>query len=123
MALTDYKFWYITRDDDGFIIKAAIRFFEGEESALDEPDHEGKLVSVSRYRRIKRLQKIDLTHLEDKFIKESNGNDAKLYNPTEFGSIKTNDELRLFLNNEIAKDQTRTVVSAQAELLDIGKVK
>lgn len=123
MALTDYKFWYITRNDSGFITKAAIRFWEGEESLLDEVDLDGNSTPVLRYRRSKRLQKADLTYLEDKFEKESNGNDVKIYHPSEFGSIKTDDELRLFLNNEIDKDTTRTVVNAQIELLDIGKVK
>lgn len=30
MKLTDYKFWFIRRDDNGFITEVAVRFYEGE---------------------------------------------------------------------------------------------
>src|SRR3990167_3588837 len=105
MALTDYKFWFIRRDDDGFITEAAVRFYEGGFDA------EGTYV------RSKLLEKIDLKHLDKKFVKDSNGTDTKLYTQADFGSIKTDDELRTFLNSELAKDTKREPIKEQKWLL------
>jgi len=105
MALTDYKFWFIRRDDDGFITEAAVRFYEGGYDA------EGTYV------RSKLLEKIDLKHLDKKFVKDSNGTDTKLYTQADFGSIKTDDELRTFLNSELAKDTKREPIKEQKWLL------
>lgn len=110
---TDYKFWYITRDDDGFIIKCTIRFYEGDITTEDEPDGVGDFTPVTKYRRINRLQEADLSHLGTGFQKEQNGNDSKVYTSKDFGSIKTDDELRTFLNNQIKLDSTRTVIDEQ----------
>lgn len=110
---TDYKFWFITRDDDGYIVKCGIRFYEGEITTKDENDIDGNPVPVTRYRRSKLLTKTDLSYLNDSFVKDGKGQDAKLYTPAEFGEIKTDDELRTFLNNELAKDSTRTSIDEQ----------
>jgi len=101
MKKSNYKFWFIRRDDDGFIEEAAIRFYEGDYDA------EGKYV------RSRRLDKNDLKHLDKKFIKESSGVDAKFYTRIDFGQIKTDDELRAFLNKELAKDKTRKPIEEQ----------
>ena len=104
MARTDYKFWFIRRDDDGFIEEAAIRFYEG-----DYVLEGGKQV----YKRTKRLAPQDLKHLNKSFIGEANGNPATLYTYQDFGRIKTDDELRSFLNKEIGKDKARTPIDEQ----------
>jgi len=110
---TDYKFWFIRRDDDGFITEVAVRFYEGE-YATDE----GQQV----YTRTRRLQTLDdLKHLARivkgkpilKGVSESNGNMAVYYEPADFGRIKTDDELRVFLNKELAKDTTREPIEEQ----------
>jgi len=105
MALTDYKFWFIRRDDDGFITEAAVRFYEGDYDA------DGKYV------RSKLLGKIDLKHLDKKFVKDSAGVDTKSYTQADFGSIKTDDELCTFLNSELAKDTKREPIKEQKWLL------
>ena len=98
---TDYKFWYINRDDDGFITHCAVRFFEGEYDA------EGK------YKRIKRLQKESLKHLVGEFTKEATGDDCKLYTQANFSRIKTDEELCVFLNKELSKDKGREPIDEQ----------
>ena len=103
--LTDYKFWYIRRDDDGYITEAAIRFYEGE-VVMDGAE--------LTYRRTKRLSKADLAHFKDKaFIKEDSGKDARLYTQADFGRIKTDNELRLFLKGELLKDTDRSGIVRQ----------
>jgi hypothetical protein len=106
---TDYKFWYIKRDDDGYITEVAVRFYEG--------DYVNK-----KYIRTKRLQTInELGHLTKEVkgkkvlrgLVESNGNKAVFYEPADFGKIKTDDELRIFLNKEISKDKGREPVNEQ----------
>jgi len=105
---TDYKFWYIRRDDDGFITEAAVRFYEGH------------YVS-GEYVRTKRLPVAELTHLAKKvkdklgiqFLNETNQNEVVVYTQEDFGQIKTDDELRTFLNKEISKDKIRTVIPEQ----------
>lgn len=101
---TDYKFWYIKRDDDGFITEAAIRFYEGA-------------YVNDKYVRIKQLAQKDLKHLTQKFTKDVHGLDAKLYHPEDFGQIKTDEELAAFLNKEISKDKKRQVISQQKWLV------
>lgn len=109
--LTDYKFWFIRRDDDGFITEVAVRFYEGEIQIVD-----GKEV----YARIKRLSVAngELNHLADKLGKintrnETNSNEAIYYFPKDFGQIKTDDELCKFLNQQLAKDKTREPIKEQ----------
>jgi len=111
--LTDYKFWYIRRDDNGFIEEAAVRFYEGEVTTLPEKDIDGNVVHVTRYRRSKRLTKEDVPHIAEGFKKETSGGDAKIYTQSDFGNIKTDGELRLFLSGEIGGDVMRTVIDEQ----------
>lgn len=119
--LTDYKIWYIKRDDDIHISEVAVRFYEGEISTLPE-NVGGEVQDVTRYRRTKRLQTFDdLQYLAKdvggqmvlKGLKEENGNTAVVYLPEDFGVIKTDDELRLFLNKELAKDPSREPIDEQ----------
>jgi len=94
---TDYKFWYITRDDNGFIIKAGIRYYEGDITTENEKDLrtlENRL--VTRYRRLAKLR-------------------TEIYTTAELGQIKDDDELRVFINGELKKDKTRTPVNEQKE--------
>ena len=121
--LTDYKFWYIIRDDNGFIIEAAVNFSEGEMMDVEELDMlTEETVVNNRYVRTKRLGKLDMPHLSDKFKNDKEGYDSKVYLVEDFGQIKTNDELRVYLNGELKNDATRTPVEEQ-NTLDINKVK
>jgi len=81
MNFKDYKFWFIRRDNDGFIIEAAVRFYEGK--------YKDKV-----YIRTKKL-------------------DTKIYTDKDFGLIKTDDELRKFLNQQLAKIKGREAIPEQ----------
>jgi len=109
---TSYKFWYITRDDDGYITECAIRFYEGETSKKLEYVDIDRQEEVTRYRRVKRLNRADLSHFSV-FKKEANGNDTVVFNQSDFGSIKTDQELIAFLNVQLAKDGSRTPINEQ----------
>jgi hypothetical protein len=105
MKLTDYKFWFIRRDDDGFITEAAIRFYEGETI---------KSGKENVYIRNKRLEAKDLKHLSSlTYKKEIGGKDTVIYTPYNFGKIKTDNKLREFLNKELAKDKGRQPIKQQ----------
>ncbi len=109
MKKLEYKFWYIRRNDDGFITDCAIRFFEGEY------DSKGK------FSRTLRLQANDLKHFSKErggkkqlyYITEASGGDCVYYDSRDFGSIKTDSELCIFLNNEIKKDKGREPINEQ----------
>ena len=104
MNYKDYKFWFIRRDDNGFITEAGIRFFEGEYRDVEKTDiGTDEKTIVNEYRRINRLSKMQLNDIKPKMIKQANENEAVRYLPEDFGQIKTDDELRLFLNKQLAK--------------------
>lgn len=94
----DYKFWYIRRDDDGFITEAAIRFYEGEYRQVIHPITEKKTI---QYVRIKRLEKDKLKVLKGKVGRDRE--EIRIFTPIDFSQIKTDDELRKFLNKELNK--------------------
>ena len=56
--LTDYKFWYIKRSDNGFIEEATIRFYEGDLQVVQKT-RLGVTSSVISYVRSKRLDIVD----------------------------------------------------------------
>jgi len=109
----DYKFWYIHRDDDGYILDAGIRFYEGEYRKVQIENIKGEKEQVTQYIRTKRLTKNDLQDLGEEFTKEFNNTDAKIYYPSDFGKIKTDDELREFLDKELAKIKGREAINEQ----------
>ena len=113
---TDYKFWYITRDDSGFITECAVRFHEGDISTLSETDALLGSRLVTRYRRNAQLQKTDLSYLskpDSEFVKDSQQKDAVIYTQKDFGQIKDQKDLEIFMNKKIAQDPLRTVIDEQ----------
>ncbi len=120
--LTDYKFWYITRQDDVHISECAVIFREGKIKDVAVYDEKMKKVGTEkRYVVSKELKKNDIKHVKGKF-KVRNGKDFKVYTTEDFGEITTNDELRVFVNSELMKIEGRTPIEAQ-NTLDINKVK
>jgi len=114
MKLTDYKFWFIRRDDAGYIEEAAVRFYEGKIQKVKQKDKKtGEEKEIDHYIRTKRLTDNDLSHLGGGFIVDSLGNKAKRYTPADFGWIKEDEELRQFLNKELAKDKQRVAIKEQ----------
>ena len=110
-TLVDYKFWYVTRDDNRFITECAVRFYSGEESAKLEHDLDGVEKSVTRYRRSKRLQGAELPAKAKK--KDASGRDTVVYTPEDFGRISTDGQLRTFLKGEIGKFSGRSPIKEQ----------
>ena len=120
-----YKFWYITKDTNtGFIIEASVRFYEGEDMEVEvqNPVTKEKKNEV-KYVRTKRLEPKDIPELGGSFKSESDSSLARVYTSEDFGQIKTEDELRLFVNREMAKHKDRSSQKDQAEVNDIRKVK
>lgn len=107
---TDYKFWYIKRDDDIHISECAVRFSEGEyQDIKDSETNEIKSV----YIRVKRLGKNDLQHLKNikTIIKENE--DVFIFTEKDFGIISADDELCNFLNEQLSKDKKRLPIEEQ----------
>jgi hypothetical protein len=92
--LIEYKFWYINRDDDGFIDRAAIRFFSDD-------------ASTGAYQRTSQFTLDELRAIfptED--IQAAFGDPARLavvFTPEQFGVIKTDQELARFATAQLAK--------------------
>lgn len=111
---TDYKFWYIKREDNVHITECAVRFYEGEVTTENELDILGNPQPVTRYRRTKQLKKVHQPHFKKiKTVKDAGGNDVLLFTEENFGIIKTNDELRLFLNGQLKNDKSRSPIDEQ----------
>ena len=114
MKETDYKFWYIRRDSDGYIMEAAIRFYEGEVNTKNEEGVDGNMVAVTRYRRSKKLKPSDLPHLSGReTVKDSAGNDVPLYTNSDFGRIHRDKQLTKYLDKELRKDSSRKPIKEQ----------
>jgi hypothetical protein len=115
--LTSYKFWYILRNDNGFITEAAVRFYEGEFTTLPEKKAQlgGGFIdeNVTRFRYKDRLTKDQIAYLGVATKKELSGKDCAIFTLAHFGKIKTDIELTKFLNKQIAKDTERTPVDKQ----------
>jgi len=116
---TDYKFWYIKRDDNGYIRNVAVRLYEGDYQNKQVEDENGNLVTKSVYTRTKRLESFDdLKHLAKKNkirgVTENSGKFCMYYDTSDFGdNIKTDEELITFLNGEIKKDKLRDAINEQ----------
>jgi hypothetical protein len=90
-----YKFTYIKREDDVHISEALVRFYEGDFRLVDKFDSFAtKVDSVSQYVPTKKLEE-------------------KIYTDKDFGIISDTDELRVFLNDILSKDKTRTPIAEQ----------
>ena len=119
-----YKFWYITRGDDVHISEAAVRFYEGDDMDVKVKNLDtGKDKMEKQYVRTKRLGPNDIPELDGAFRQESDGSYCRVYTSKDFGTITSDDELRLFLNKEMAKHKGRTPQKDQAETTDVTKVK
>lgn len=107
---TDYKYWYIRRDDDVHISECAVRFFEGDVTTENEFDKLEGNRPVARFRRTKRLSKVEMPHFEEKKVKiEKGGSETIIFTDKDFGKISTDEELNAFIDTQIAKDADREV--------------
>lgn len=101
---TSYKIAWILRIDEVHIDKCLVVFFEGEVTTINEKDAIiNEILPVTRYRPSAIVKQV-------------------IYTSNDFGVISSTDELRIFLNKELAKDKTRTPVDEQT-IFDITKVK
>lgn len=116
---TSYKFWYVSKNDDGFIDEVAVRFFEGilvTNVVQFEDPTTGEVSSreVEEYQRTKRLSKKDLPHIKNEAVVEENGNECILYTDSDFGKTKDLDDVILFLNSELLRDKKRQAEDTQS---------
>ena len=84
----NFKFAYIKRNDDGRIVEAAIRYFEGE---FIKHSKSKKLTFI----RNKRL------NVRGNSAQDANGHSIHIYDKDNFGEIYTDDELRLFCQSKM----------------------
>lgn len=108
---TDYKFSHISRRDNG-TMEVKVRFYEGEVSTLDEEDMDGRLVPVTRYRR-SALVKRPLTHFASLDGVSSRLIDDGNAGVLTFNRHLTDDQLRVVMNDVLAKDLTRIAIDEQ----------
>ena len=112
---TQYKFRWIMRDDDGVIEAAQIAFYEGTyrpNVPFIDPISGKVIVTQNLFDISKKLTRRDLWHLKSMLF-DPRDNAEVLYLPKDFGRISTDDELRKFLNGEIAKDVDRKPIPEQ----------
>lgn len=103
---TDYKFWYITRDDDVFISEAGVIFREGETYEVD---------GIEMFNVNKKLKKEDLKHIKKAKTRTMiDGTEAIVFIKEDFGEIKTDDEFRAFVNSILIKDKDREAIDVQS---------
>jgi hypothetical protein len=119
---TSYKFNWITRDDKGYIIKASVRFLEGEYKDVQFQDFRGATTTKNMYVPTAVLETTQLKGWKGTPSKDIYGTSTVEYDTNDFGKIKTDDEFRAFVNSELIKDTKRTPVPAQAET-DVEKLK
>lgn len=117
---TNYKFWYIKRDDDIHIDEVAVRFFEGdiitqEERIFNEVIKEFIFKMVTKYKMFRRLQILDLPHEAGRELKNDSGGDCLIYTFKDFGITSDLDDVRVFLNGILNKDKMRDPENAQKE--------
>jgi len=117
---TSYKFWYVHKSDDIHISEVAVRFYEGEMLAvqqeyLDVISNKITPIETVKYVRTKRLQKADLPHINTKFVQEEDSNDCAVYTSQDFGVTSNLDDVIIFLNKELAKDEIREPQETQKE--------
>lgn len=105
----DYKIWYIRRTDDVHIDQATAKFSLGAFIVVNQLSATGTLISYTKYNLLQRLSSFPPSF--NNTSTDSNGNVVKVYTSDDFGTITTDDELRLFLNGELAK--VATFMSAQ----------
>jgi hypothetical protein len=93
--LTDYKFWYIRRNDDIHIDEIGIKVYEGDITTENEYDSLSKeYTPVTRYRRFNIIG-------------------TRRYTKDDFGLVSNERDLITFLNKELSKDRNRTPIKEQ----------
>lgn len=96
----DYKFRRIKRDK-GYIVQCFIYFGEGEVMDVPDLDINDNPVVVNRYMRTAHLTDVQMSILGEGFGHDGEGVAFKIYTDEDFGRIKTDDELRVFLNLQL----------------------
>ena len=105
----DYKFWFIRRDDYGFITEAGINFYEGKYEEITNPITKQPETVYVRKNKLKTPS----FNKKPKKINRKDGSESMRYTSEDFGDIKTDDELREFLNKELANVKGRKAIPEQ----------
>jgi hypothetical protein len=109
-TLVDYKFAYIMRDDSGSITEAGVRFYQGAMVTEAQKQTDGSTKNVTYYKRAQRIAVFPAA-LIPQLKSDSLGDPLIVFTADTFGKIKTDDELRLFLNGKLADIATFTGLS------------
>jgi hypothetical protein len=119
-----YKFFYVSKDNDsGLITEAAVRFYEGEDQEVEVTDPvTNEVTTVTQYVRVNRLGHTDVPEIGGTWRTDGDNQPISVFTPAQFGEISDEDELRLFLNQEMAKHETRPNAPPQDEVTDVTKV-
>jgi hypothetical protein len=103
----EHHIWYVRRTDDVHIDECAVYFYEGDIVSGENFDISTKsMVPFTGYQKTRKLTQTDLPYFSN-FTKDSLGNDAVLFTPKDFGVISSDEELRIFLNNQLPNDPVR----------------
>ena len=119
-----YKYWYIIKDDNGFVTEAGVRLYEGGFQNVSVQQRDSSFADEERFVREKSLKRSDVAFMGDrasKFMKS--GKEVFVFTSKDFGDFKDKDVLKLFLNREIAKDATRKPNKAQDEVESLSALK
>lgn len=117
MMRIDYQFAYIRWNNDNptnlFIDKVGIKFSEGSWQNINDPI-DGELKNT--YVREKQLKKSDLESKKGNVIKDEKANEMIIFTNSDFGNISKIEDLRIFLNKEIAMDKNRIPIDKQTKV-------
>lgn len=94
------KWWYVKRNDDGFITEATVRFYEAEINTKDETVVENGKLKAKPVTKLRITRPVDVSNRKN-IKKDANGVDTVLYTQKDFGQIKTDEELRSFCDQQL----------------------
>ena len=90
----EFKYWFIRRDDAGFITEVAVRF---NEIATGKDSKNNDIIVRNK------LNKSDLFSIQKPTKKTINVIEHFIYTSADFGNIKTDTELHNFMVDEVKK--------------------
>jgi len=120
-----HKFWYIKRDDDGKITEAAVRVLEGDMYDVEVLQDDNETYKTeSHFKADKPLNNSEMGFMGHSRTKESQrGVTHAVYTKADLGDISDTDELILFLNKKVQKDNTRQATPTQSIVGSVASIK
>ena len=121
MAYTDYKWWCVNRNGDGYITWARVRFHVGEYQQKEDPETKEKVDVYVRTARVD-AKSVDVAAVAPTWKQslDGAGNPYVEFTDKDFGKIKTDDELRTFCNTQLDKLKAIYTVIPEQKVADLG---